>query len=103
MNSVFSLGDRSLIYDSVQIVVGPGKCLAGRIRYGNLKCHICYELTGFIVDESDLKIGFNRAARIMDMLADYSVVGPEQGTKPREILMTEEMFEAFLASQEKSE
>ncbi len=50
-----------------------------------------------------LKIGFNRAARIMDMLADYSVVGPEQGTKPREILMTEEMFEAFLASQEKSE
>lgn len=50
-----------------------------------------------------LKIGFNRAARIMDMLADYGVVGPEQGTKPREILMTEEMFEAFLASQEKSE
>ncbi len=50
-----------------------------------------------------LKIGFNRAARIMDMLADYSVVGPEQGTKPRDILMTEEMFEAFLASQEKSE
>ena len=39
----------------------------------------------------------------MDMLADYGVVGPEQGTKPREILMTEEMFEAFLASQEKSE
>ena len=50
-----------------------------------------------------LKIGFNRAARIMDMLADYGVVGPEQGTKPRDILMTEEMFEAFLASQEKSE
>ena len=30
-----------------------------------------------------LKIGFNRAARIMDQLADASVVGPEEGTKPR--------------------
>jgi len=45
-----------------------------------------------------LKIGFNRAARIMDELADNGVVGQEQGTKPRDILMTEEMFDAFLAS-----
>ena len=45
-----------------------------------------------------LKIGFNRAARIMDALADAEVVGPEQGTKPREILMTEEEFESFLQS-----
>ena len=28
------------------------------------------------------KIGFNRAARIMDQLADAGVVGPEVGTKP---------------------
>ena len=27
------------------------------------------------------KIGFNRAARIMDQLADAGVVGPEEGTK----------------------
>ncbi len=45
-----------------------------------------------------LKIGFNRAARIMDALADAEVVGPEQGTKPREVLMTEEEFESFLQS-----
>ena len=44
-----------------------------------------------------LKIGFNRAARIMDELADNGVVGQEQGTKPRDILMTEEMFEAYVA------
>ena len=39
------------------------------------------------------KIGFNRAARIMDQLADAGVVGEEEGTKPRKILMTMEEFE----------
>ena len=39
------------------------------------------------------KIGFNRAARIMDQLADAGVVGPEDGTKPRKVLMTPEEFE----------
>lgn len=43
------------------------------------------------------KIGFNRAARIMDQLAEAGVVGPEEGTKPRKILMTEAEFEAFLS------
>ena len=42
------------------------------------------------------KIGFNRAARIMDQLCDAGVVGPEEGTKPRTILMTMEQFEAYL-------
>ncbi|MBQ0059644.1 MAG: DNA translocase FtsK [Lachnospiraceae bacterium] len=41
------------------------------------------------------RIGFNRAARIMDQLCDAGVVGEEQGTKPREILMSEEQFENF--------
>ncbi len=44
------------------------------------------------------KVGFNRAARIMDQLCDAGVVGPEEGTKPRKILMTMEEFEAFLSS-----
>lgn len=43
------------------------------------------------------KIGFNRAARIMDQLAEAGVVGPEEGTKPRRILMTAEEYEQFLA------
>ena len=42
------------------------------------------------------KIGFNRAARIMDQLADAGVVGPEEGTKPRKILMSMEQFENYL-------
>lgn len=42
------------------------------------------------------KIGFNRAGRIMDQLAEMGVVGPEIGTKARKILMTQEEFENLL-------
>ncbi len=42
------------------------------------------------------KIGFNRAARIMDQLSDAGVVGPEEGTKPRKVLMTMEEFENYV-------
>ncbi|MCF3651259.1 FtsK/SpoIIIE family DNA translocase [Synoicihabitans lomoniglobus] len=34
-----------------------------------------------------LRIGYNRAARIMDMLEDRDIVGPENGSSPREILV----------------
>ena len=44
------------------------------------------------------KIGFNRAARIMDQLEEAGVVGPEEGTKPRRILMTMVEFEEYLDS-----
>lgn len=42
------------------------------------------------------KIGFNRAARIMDQLCDAGVVGPEDGTKPRKVLMTMEEFRNYI-------
>ena len=42
------------------------------------------------------KIGFNRAARIMDQLEEAGVVGPEEGTKPRQILMNPETFQSLL-------
>lgn len=43
-----------------------------------------------------LKIGFNRAARIMDELCEAGVVGEEEGTKPRKVLMTLEQFEEYI-------
>uniref|UniRef100_UPI003FF0D0CD DNA translocase FtsK n=1 Tax=Candidatus Ventrimonas sp. TaxID=3048889 RepID=UPI003FF0D0CD len=42
------------------------------------------------------KIGFNRAARIMDQLAEAGVVGEEEGTKPRKVLMTMEEFRQMM-------
>ena len=43
-----------------------------------------------------LKVGFNRAARIMDQLEEAGIVGPELGTKPRTVLMDTEQFESFI-------
>ncbi len=43
------------------------------------------------------KVGFNRAARIMDQLENAGVVGPEEGTKPRHVIMTLPEFEEYLA------
>lgn len=42
------------------------------------------------------KVGFNRAARIMDQLEEAGLVGPEEGTKPRKILMSMEEFEQYI-------
>ena len=42
--------------------------------------------------QRNFKIGFNRAARIMDQLASAGVVGGEAGTKKREILMNMDEF-----------
>lgn len=41
------------------------------------------------------KVGFNRAARIMDQLEEAGIVGPEEGTKPRRVLMSPEEFEQY--------
>ena len=42
------------------------------------------------------KVGFNRAARIMDQLEEAGLVGPEEGTKPRKVLMSPEEFEQYI-------
>jgi S-DNA-T family DNA segregation ATPase FtsK/SpoIIIE len=47
--------------------------------------------------QRNFKIGFNRAARIMDQLEESGVVGPEEGTKPRRVLMAAEDFDQLLS------
>ncbi len=42
------------------------------------------------------KVGFNRAARIMDQLEEAGVVGPEEGTKPRKVQMSLAEFEEYV-------
>ena len=39
-----------------------------------------------------LKIGYSRAARIMDMLHDNGVIGPQEGSKAREVLVSKDEF-----------
>lgn len=70
-------GRDSYFMDAAQIIVDKEKASIGMLqRY--------------------LKVGFNRAARIMDQLEEAGIVGPEEGTKPRTVLMNKEQFEAYM-------
>lgn len=84
--------------DTDSSVSGSGNVLDERDEYFN-------DAGRFIIEKDKasigmlqraFRIGFNRAARIMDQLCDYGVVGEEEGTKPRKILMSMEQFEQLL-------
>ena len=40
-----------------------------------------------------LKLGYSRAARLVDQMEEIGVVGPFQGSKPREILITKQQWQ----------
>ncbi|MDR1910201.1 MAG: DNA translocase FtsK [Spirochaetaceae bacterium] len=65
--SLFSDGEDPLYDKAFEIVVQQGKASASYIQ-------------------RRLKIGYNRAARIVEEMASRGVVGPAQGSKPRELL-----------------
>ena len=65
--SLFSDGDDPLYEKALEIVCQQGKASASYIQ-------------------RRLKIGFNRAARLVDEMELRGVVGPAQGSKPRELL-----------------
>lgn len=88
----------SSITASAQVAVDAGSSGAERDVY-------FVEAGKFIIEKDKasigmlqrvFKVGFNRAARIMDQLCDAGVVGEEEGTKPRKVLMTLEEFEEFI-------
>jgi S-DNA-T family DNA segregation ATPase FtsK/SpoIIIE len=39
-----------------------------------------------------LKLGYARAARIIDQLEERGIVGPYEGSKPRKVLMTKQQW-----------
>ncbi|MCR4599993.1 MAG: DNA translocase FtsK 4TM domain-containing protein [Acetatifactor sp.] len=88
---------------------GGGSGASGGSSGGNSGLDEYFEQAGrFVIENADknkasvgslqrlLKIGFNRAARIMDQLCEYGVVGEAEGTKARKVLMTMEEFDALL-------
>lgn len=85
--------------------VGAKVGSAGTAASGTEQDELFVEVARFIIEKDKasigmlqraFRIGFNRAARIMDQLCDAGVVGPEEGTKPRTILMSMEQFENYL-------
>jgi DNA segregation ATPase FtsK/SpoIIIE, S-DNA-T family len=61
-----------------------------------------YEACEFVIDQGGastssvqrrFKIGYNRAARLMDMMEHQGFISEPKGSKPRDVLITEEEFE----------
>lgn len=88
--------------------VGNKAGAAGNAPGGSDRDELFVEVGRFIIEKDKasigmlqrvFRIGFNRAARIMDQLCEAGVVGPEEGTKPRTVLMSMEQFENYLESE----
>lgn len=44
-----------------------------------------------------LRIGYARAARLLDQLEDAGIIGPGQGAKPREVLISKEQYDNMIS------
>src|SRR5690606_525917 len=75
-------------YDEDAELVGQAMELVGRSQLGS---------TSML--QRKLRIGFARAGRVMDALERKGVVGPSQGSKAREVLMTVDELEEILESE----
>ncbi len=92
--------------DIEEKIKSMGSSSGGGVEGAESELDELFEKAGRFIIEKDkasigmlqraLKIGFNRAARIMDQLCEYGVVGEEEGTKPRKILMGPEQFEQLI-------
>lgn len=76
-NSGFDSGDIDVsddkLEDAIRIVVENGQASVSTLQ-------------------RKLKLGFGRAARLVDVMEEMGIVGPSQGSKPREVLMTKEQY-----------
>lgn len=70
-----SMGDEDeLLEEAKEIIVAAGKASTSLLQ-------------------RRLRIGYSRAASILDMLEETGIVGPSNGSKPREILISKEQYE----------
>ena len=77
-------GDKSewedeLLPEAIELVVGAGQASVSMLQ-------------------RRFRIGYNRAARIIDMMEERQIVGPQDGSRPRQVLITEEDLEVMKES-----
>ena len=74
-----SFADDPLLEEAVEIVLDTGIASASRLQ-------------------RQLRVGFTRAARLIDTMEQIGIVGPPEGSKPREIMVDEERAREMLRS-----
>jgi DNA segregation ATPase FtsK/SpoIIIE-like protein len=82
--TLFDDGDDPLFQKALEIVLQQGKASVSYIQ-------------------RRLKIGFNRAARLVEMMEEKGIVGPAQGSKPRDVLRNPDVFDGGAASRMREE
>ena len=63
--------DDELLPEAIELVVGAGQASVSMLQ-------------------RRFRIGYNRAARIIDMMEERQIIGPSEGSKPRKVLISEE-------------
>jgi S-DNA-T family DNA segregation ATPase FtsK/SpoIIIE len=76
MNGTFTDDEDDLVAEAKDIVVNAGKASATLLQ-------------------RKLSVGYARAAKLLDILEEHGIIGPSQGSKPREILVSKEEFSAL--------
>ena len=76
-----SNGGDELLMDAIELVIDSGKASVSMLQ-------------------RRFRIGYNRAARIVDIMEEMGVVGPQDGSSPRQVIMTREEFEELQNSQD---
>jgi S-DNA-T family DNA segregation ATPase FtsK/SpoIIIE len=68
--------DEELLKQAIEVVLSAGKASTSLLQ-------------------RRLKIGYARAARLLDLMEEKGIVGPQEGSKPRKVLMTKEDLDNY--------
>lgn len=91
------------IEEKMRTVAAAGKSSSGDSEEAIDNCFV--EAGRFVIDKDKASVsmiqrrchvGWNRAARIMEQLEEAGVVGPDEGAKPRKVLMSESEFDTYI-------
>ncbi|MGV8144947.1 MAG: DNA translocase FtsK 4TM domain-containing protein [Alkaliphilus sp.] len=89
-NQVSNPAYESEIIDRIEQKDSPNKEITDDMFYVALDLVVDHQQASISMLQRKLRIGYNRAARIIDDLEEKGIVGPHEGSKPRRVLLTKE-------------